>query len=270
MLLNDLFHKVITPGQTVFDVGAFQGEMTALFSRLTGVSGRVFSFEPHPEHFYKLALSAAQIHDANIFPYCCAISDSVGHCPMYLAPPLTAKASSILPGLGSEARLGPGVQVCLAETDTLDSFIRSHGCVPDVIKIDTEGAERLVIAGGRRSLEVLRPTLIFEGAFGYDDTQKKYCFDEAVPSHVAWLESIGYRMYLIDVDYVNGVWIEERSPLHGSHFGLLSIEVEEFKYLPMTGCNLLAVHGAKSSHVKSIESISTMRLFDYLPGIKRS
>ena len=39
------------PGDTVVDVGAGMGDDTLVFSRMVGPSGRVFSFEAHPDTF---------------------------------------------------------------------------------------------------------------------------------------------------------------------------------------------------------------------------
>ena len=38
------------PGDTVVDVGAGMGDDTLVFSRMVGPSGRVFSFEAHPDN----------------------------------------------------------------------------------------------------------------------------------------------------------------------------------------------------------------------------
>jgi FkbM family methyltransferase len=92
MLLRELFKMIIPPGATVFDIGAFQGELTSFFSALVGPKGRVTSFEPHPSHYLELVTPAAQEPSANIFPHCRAMADSVGHQPFFLAPPAFAQS----------------------------------------------------------------------------------------------------------------------------------------------------------------------------------
>jgi FkbM family methyltransferase len=268
MLLRELFQSIILPGVSVFDIGAYQGELTVFFAELVGEKGRVASFEPHPSHYLELTLRAAQEPRGNIFPHCRAMADHVGHQPFFLAPPASAQSSSIVPGLGSIEHLGAGVRRCLAETDTIDNFVRSYGHKPDLIKIDTEGAERLVIEGGRRTIEAMHPTLVFEGAFGYDGSQNEYCFKEAVPSHVAWLESIGYRIFFIDIDYMVDGWVKEGSVLYGSHYGLLEISSEEFRRLPLIGCNLLAVHSSNLACLAKIEPAVTGRVVEILASLK--
>jgi FkbM family methyltransferase len=264
MLLRDLFGLVISPGATVFDIGAYQGELSSLFSALTGETGRVYSFEPHPEHFLKVAICADREPHANVFPYCKAMSATVGHQPLFLAPEESSQSSSILPELGRESHLGAGVRRCLVEVDTVDNFSRSSGWVPDVIKIDTEGAERLVIEGGRRVIGSVFPTLIFEGVFGYDEERREFLFGEAVPSHVAWLESIGYHVCLIDLDYLVSVWITEGSRLYGDNYGLLSVSSGEFSQLPLVGCNLVAVHGSRKELSERVRGATSGRLLELL------
>jgi FkbM family methyltransferase len=145
MLLRELFQLIIPPDASVFDIGAYQGELSSFFSELVGPKGRVFSFEPHPGHYLELITRAVEEPRANIFPHCRAMAASVGHQPIFLAPPALDQSSSIIPELGSAEHLGEGVRRCLTETDTIDNFVRSYGHKPDVIKIDTEGAEHLIV-----------------------------------------------------------------------------------------------------------------------------
>jgi hypothetical protein len=110
----------------------------------------------------------------------------------------------------------------------------------------------------------MHPTLVFEGVFGYDESQKECCFKEPVPSHVAWLESIGYRIFVIDIDYIIGGWVKEDSVLYGSHYGLLAISSEEFRGLPLVGCDLLAVHRSKVEGMEKIEAAVSGGALDLL------
>ncbi len=264
MLLKDLFKLAIPPGATVFDIGAFQGELSLFFAALTGQAGRVYSFEPHPEHFLALSMRACEEACANVFPYCRAISANAGHQVLYLAPEETAQSSSILPELGTEARLGAGVRRCLVETDTVDDFSRSIGRVPDFIKIDTEGAERLVLEGARRVIESSFPTIVFEGVFGYDTGLGAFSFGEAVPSHVAWLESIGYRICVVDIDYLISAWVPEGSRAYATNYGLLSLTSAEFSQLPLTGCNLVAFHSSRRDVFERLDAAVSDRLLDLM------
>jgi len=242
MTLDQLFQAIIRAGDTVFDIGAYEGELSRQFAALTGTSGVVYAFEPNPSRFLELSKKAYSSPARNLLPYCKAIADISGHCPIFLAPPATAKSSTIIPGLGTESRLGPGIEVCLAEAVTLDDFVRETACKPAFVKIDTEGAEKLVFTGGRRVFEIFRPRVVFEGSFGYSEERQAYCFNEAVPSHISWLESIGYRIFIIDIDFFRDQWVTQDSAAHCSRYQLLSVSASDFQHMPVMGCNLLAVH----------------------------
>lgn len=49
---------------------------------------------------------------------------------------------------------------CQVSSITLDRFVADSGIVPDVIKIDVEGAELLVLRGARQVLAQHRPSLL--------------------------------------------------------------------------------------------------------------
>jgi hypothetical protein len=51
---------------------------------------------------------------------------------------------------------------------TLDDCVGEHGCRPDLIKIDTEGAEVRVLEGAMRTLKHDGPVVIFESLRGSD------------------------------------------------------------------------------------------------------
>lgn len=66
--------------------------------------------------------------------------------------------------------------------DTLDSYFAARGLTRlDFIKVDVEGAENLVMHGGKKTLERFRPVVIFEHN------------TESAPPTYAVLEGIGYR-----------------------------------------------------------------------------
>ena len=49
-----LMPQLITPGDTVLDIGANIGYFTILASRLVGPEGHIFAFEPEAKNFYVL------------------------------------------------------------------------------------------------------------------------------------------------------------------------------------------------------------------------
>ena len=82
-------------------------------------------------------------------------------------------------------------QKLAVETDTLDRYVARQGLSRlDLVKIDVEGAERLVIEGGAATFETFKPILIVElsehsAAFGYSDADL-----------FADLQSLNYSLFM--------------------------------------------------------------------------
>ena len=64
-------------------------------------------------------------------------------------------------GTGGQDGLLEDGSIIEIETTTLDSFSRQSGLVPDVIKIDVEGAELWVCEGAEEIIAKRRPVLLF-------------------------------------------------------------------------------------------------------------
>lgn len=140
----DAFRKAVTSRSTVLDVGANVGAYTLLFA-LWAPEGRVVAFEPAPDaraglerHVAINGLSAR----VRIEPLAvCEQSGSASFC---------ARAFSGANAL--VARAAGGADVITVPTTSIDEYCDAHGLVPDVVKIDVEGAELDVLRGARRTL----------------------------------------------------------------------------------------------------------------------
>jgi hypothetical protein len=53
-------------------------------------------------------------------------------------------------------------QKTTVQCTTLDAFCEEHGLKPRILKIDVESFEPQVIAGGKTTIETLRPLILFE------------------------------------------------------------------------------------------------------------
>lgn len=101
---------------------------------------------------------------------------------------------------------------------TLDSVARDSmgGVVPNMVKIDTEGYDFQVLAGGKRLLEDARPAVLFECAY-FEGVSAE--FVEDVLRSFALLESSGYSKVVL---YDNLGWLMGAIPLcHKEQIGLL-------------------------------------------------
>lgn len=126
---------VLTPGMTVWDIGAHTGFFTALCSRRVGTSGRVHAFEPGGETRARLerTIELNGFRNVQVHPF------AVGG----------ERAEGVLHDVGRSAQAtlrpvkAPGSTV---EIRTVADLWAELG-PPDVIKIDAEGAEVPIIEG---------------------------------------------------------------------------------------------------------------------------
>ncbi len=177
----------IAPGQTFFDVGANVGYYTLLAARGVGPAGRVVAFEPFVQNLAHLTrhVTLNRLSNVIVMPY--ALSNVQGMLEFKLG---LNGALGCLAGVGGErdaddrdARAG---SVSVPAT-TLDAFVAQHGLAPDVLKIDVEGAEMLVLDGGRRTIRERRPVIALST---HTDALRSEC--------LAFLAGEGYGVSALD------------------------------------------------------------------------
>ena len=134
------FEEKVTVNAVVYDVGANVGFYTLLAAELVGLGGSVIAFEPLPRnlgylrrHVQLNRLQHVRIMDA-------AVSDRQGEA--FFEPEQS-------PSMGHLAAQG-SIRV---RTVALDGLLAAEGVpLPDVIKIDVEGAELEVLKGAHNIL----------------------------------------------------------------------------------------------------------------------
>ena len=144
------------PPRVVFDVGASYG-LHALRFLVHGA--RVVAFEPNPEcHRWFATWCAANDVPCELVPM--AVGD--GSDMVVLAfPEGRTYLGSVVPRV--RADWDPtAVRTLTVAQVSLDDVVRALGVVPDLVKIDTEGAEIAVLRGAVDLLRVAHPTLVFE------------------------------------------------------------------------------------------------------------
>ena len=160
-----MFERLIHPGDIVYDIGANIGLYTRIM--LTWFDARqVIAFEPMRDNFELLQANGAlgNISDrVHAFPI--ALGDTEGDEPLQVDDMTsgTAVLSSVSGGEASVGRREFGLPPLteMVTVATLDRFIqREHLPPPNVMKIDTEGAEVKVLTGARETLRRHRPRLV--------------------------------------------------------------------------------------------------------------
>ena len=115
----------------------------------------IVAFEPHPRSAKELRtqITLNGVQDATVVE--AAMSDRVGTIEFVdTGSAIGQKLAAVDTEFAKARRL-------TVPTVTLDEAAERYG-MPDLVKLDVEGAENLVLEGGRRVMREVRPTLIVE------------------------------------------------------------------------------------------------------------
>ena len=145
----------------VYDVGANAGFYTLLSSVLTGNSGKVFAFEPVPQNIFYIKKHLELNKISNTVVVEKAVSNKISKLRFDL---------SSNPSMGHFSANGE-IEV---ETISLDEFIKQGNPLPDLIKMDIEGAEFDALNGAEEILKTKKP-IIFLAT--HSDGVKKNCLE---------------------------------------------------------------------------------------------
>jgi FkbM family methyltransferase len=161
--------RLVNPGDCCIDVGANLGYYTISLANWIGPSGLVVAFEPFPGNFAILEKNVHLNRLQNVILEPSALSGCNGSLQLIYG---VKEQISATPSLGGYAVEGERVSINVP-TRRLDDYAAQLGRVPDFIKIDVEGAELAVLEGARRTLAVVRPTLLVEiHDWGTDESEK--------------------------------------------------------------------------------------------------
>lgn len=150
---QQMFRNAVIPGSVVYDIGANVGFYSLLGSALVGKRGKVIAFEPMPRNLRYLYHHLKLNHINNVIVVEAAVSDKTGVDTFVIGE---SPAEGFL---GS----GNGIQV---QTVCLDEKVAAQELpVPDLMKIDVEGAEEKVLMGAANLIEKHHP-LIFLSTHG--------------------------------------------------------------------------------------------------------
>lgn len=140
-----LARTLIDPGDTVFDVGAHVGAWSLhVLEHHPGV--RLYAFEPSPATFVELERN---LDGSGGIPVKVALSDSAGMMPFHVHPD-----ASSLDGFYDRVPESVGSSTIEIPTARLDAYCEANEIERiDYLKIDTEGAELLVLRGATGLLE---------------------------------------------------------------------------------------------------------------------
>lgn len=149
------FAKLIAGKKRVFDVGANWGFYVLLAHKHRSSGCEIVAFEPHPQSAKELRtqIELNGIGQATVIE--AAMSDRDGTLEFL---DTGSAIGQKLAALGENGAPSRNIRV---RTMTLDAAAEQFGA-PDLIKLDVEGAENLVLEGGKNVMSEHRPALVVE------------------------------------------------------------------------------------------------------------
>lgn len=192
--IKALLQKSDEPG--FLDIGSNIGLVSFyLLSKVKNL--KIYAFEPGP-HQYKLfsiSLFANKL-DNSIELFNVALADKTGTMDFKIH---VEEKDSSGDGFIDTQRAGPTKSITV-KTLTLDDWWKSSNKPKiDVVKIDTEGAELMVLKGGKEFFSMSRPIIFLEIALS---NLKNYPYNHS--DVLGWLEDNNYELFTIDEEKCDG------------------------------------------------------------------
>jgi FkbM family methyltransferase len=204
-----VFHKLLKGKKLFFDIGGNIG-FYAVFSAVEYPTLKVEAFEPVPKMFQTLSrnIEINQLQSRvqiNNFGF----SDKDGTVLFFVYPFGGTNASM---ANVSEAKDAKEVT---SKVLRMDNYVRETGKVPDIIKCDVEGAEKLVMMGGLETIKASKPVLFFEllrkwsAKFNYH------------PNEIfATMREIGYEVYVPSCGKLKAFSLMDEATIENNFFFL--------------------------------------------------
>lgn len=155
--VQEALRRTLAPGAVFYDVGANIGFFSLLAARLVGRTGRVIAFEPVPESAESITAASSLNGFGWVGVEQVALGAQAGQGELCV---VEDASWSRLMSYGQHALTTQKLPVVVAKLD--DLITSNHVPVPDVIKIDVEGAELEVLDGMSQLIEVHQPIIICE------------------------------------------------------------------------------------------------------------
>jgi FkbM family methyltransferase len=166
----------LKPGMRALDIGANYGIYSVGIGNAVGATGRVWAFEPSSGTLCFLRHTLGANAMTQVVVDDCALSDRAGRGRLSLNT--DSELNSLVHGAAESSE-----EVRL---DTLDGAMARHGIQGiDFVKLDAEGEEARIVAGGREFFRIEDPLVMFELKHGrVVNTDLLACFRAA-----------GYRLF---------------------------------------------------------------------------
>jgi len=145
--------QILREGDTFLDIGANVGYYTLIAAKRVGETGRVYAFEPDPESFAILERNLRINGLSNVTAEQKAVSSGKGILTLYIAP--RNKADHRI------YKDGDYVATVKVDAVSLDDYFKGNDRPIHAVKIDTQGAEVLILRGMENLLRRNPDAVIF-------------------------------------------------------------------------------------------------------------
>lgn len=152
----------LKPADTFLDIGAHYGYFSLLAAELVGNKGTVIAAEPAPATFAILKENAAGIKQMTVINQ--AVADKSGVITFFELPNLFSEYNTTdITQFEQEPWFATAnINKVIMDATTIDELVKTYYAEPAIIKIDVEGGEAAVIAGGLNYLSEFAPLLVME------------------------------------------------------------------------------------------------------------
>lgn len=232
--------EVLLPNDGVFyDIGSNWGWFTLLLASKPGFHGKIHAFEPLASSYSDLCSVVSQAgFSARVTTHQMALSNKEGLATMAL-PDKFQSGQAVL----QESAIGGKI----VRTATLDSLKLD---LPNLVKVDVEGAEFKVFSGGLSVLSQSKPMIIFENSRNSENPWRTLEPLQLLRTagyeffHVGWLREFQSQPYVMSDDADSCPQAKETL--------MLSPFAWNERMLRPGGMNILACHQDRINHLKSL------------------
>jgi FkbM family methyltransferase len=205
---NNGFSKLVELAKgksVVFDIGAHIGICALPISKAMKKGGVCYSFEPARANRRHLETHLRMNNVDSVIIVPCLVGDKCDDSVEFFESSTDSGMNSLCQPKNKDSIYNKIVK----EQITLDSFVAKNGCIPELIKIDVEGAEISVLKGAKSVLRKYHPEIIISVhpkhlkilGHSVDELKKMVC-------------DLDYQIYNIDGSLVEGEMRSSEYYLH--------------------------------------------------------
>lgn len=183
-----IFSTLINEKDTVIDVGANIGIYSILASKKVGELGRIYSFEPSTWARERLEKNIKLNNSKNINISSKGVSNKSGKIDFYICEDDAYNSIGEVP-------MRPVIKKEVIDVISLDDFCKEYKIEKvDILKVDTEGADYLVMQGAMTILNSVNSPVIFCEV----NKNIKKGFNFTIDEYLAFFRNNGYSIYEIE------------------------------------------------------------------------